>query len=102
MSYFELIECCNRLSQNNISASCWTDDMTEETGHWSGTLAVMKYELGRSLTDAEVTCLSLGRAFGPCPNLEDNKLMDAIWPNGNGCGSWYEWHDLAEMISKVS
>jgi len=98
MKYNDLVQCCERLQAENIPADCWDDD-GQITGHWSGTLDEMQAAIGRSLTDVEVTCLSLGRCFGPTPVVADpTELWAWIWPDGNGRGSYYEWGNLAERL----
>lgn len=86
-----------------------TDEDGNVSGHWSGTKAEMEAVLGRRLTPAEVTVLSLTRCFGPLPLIEgewDNPtwkpLFHALWPEGNGSGLYMEWGDFPALISNAA
>lgn len=98
--YDALIECCERLDALGIVGWCM-DDNGHENNHWSGTLAAMREHLGRQLTDEEITCLSLSRAFGPTPCVSDDdtqSLWGVLWPEGNPRGLRYDWGELAHRL----
>lgn len=92
------------LVKSNAPACCWVESDIlggGQSAHWGGTLDAVREHLGRRLTEAELTALSLSRAYGPTPLLNDNtarSLIDWLFPDGNGRGEWYEWDELARKI----
>jgi hypothetical protein len=83
------------------------DDAGNPTPHWSATLDAIKaewpcyFDAGRCTNELLVTCLSLSRCFGPTPFLDDETakaVLDALWPEGNPCGLYLEWDQLAERL----
>lgn len=100
MKYSDLVQCCERLAEDQISG-WWLDDNDRESNHWSATLDVMREELGRDLTDVEITCLSLSRCYGPLPCIEEKDYQAVwlhLWPEGNPRGLRHDWSDLADML----
>ena len=99
-----LIEAAELLAAGNVPDHGW-DDNGEPTNHWSATLDTMVEHLGRKLTEAEVTLLSLSRAWGPMPAIdmaERQEVLEAIWPHGNSCGLRMSWEDLRDALSMPS
>jgi len=92
---------CDTLARNNIPAAIYN----RQNAHWSGTKSYMEEILDRALTQEEITVLSLGREYGPTPALNQqyaDKLMRALWPEGNHRGLYYEWADLANALRKIT
>jgi hypothetical protein len=98
-----LSDTASRFDRELVPECCLSDDGTQTTNHWSGTLDEIREHLGRELTEAEVTVLSLSRCFGPCPALQDKDtavIMGRLWPEGNNCGLRLEWKYLAEKLGR--
>ncbi len=101
--FADIASCCLRLSLECIPSSSDYDDdgIMRYDGHHGGTRLAMEWALGRPLTDLELTCLSLGRCYGPTPSLsadDREHLMGQLWPEGNHHGGWLDWEDLAESV----
>lgn len=97
-----ITETLNNLHENAVPAFCMSDDDCQVTGHWGGTKDVMEENLGRYLTKAEITCLSLTRCFGPTPTITDDEalaIIGQVWPNGNSNGSWLTWKELINTMA---
>ncbi len=99
-SYCQLADCCDALEEANVSESYWGDD-GGESNHWSATMGAMKEDLGRGLTDEEITVLSLSRCYGPTPSLQDHALMGQLWPSGNPKGQRMGWATLAARLREI-
>ena len=94
-----LIQTCLNLEN---TAPCCVFENDGPDGHWSGTIDLMTESLGRDLTDLEITALSLSRYFGPTPAINEHvarEIFVSIWPEGNPCGYWLDWYQLAERLS---
>ena len=55
MNYQNLIQICDKFAELGISEDCWSDDGSQRTNHWTGTLDEVRKDLGRDLTDEEIT-----------------------------------------------
>lgn len=96
-----LARAAQNLADLGIAECAYEGDLCIETNHWSATLDVVKEQLGRRLTDEELTVLSLSRSFGPTPFLTDAEtvaITAALWPEGNGAGNRYSWCDLSAVL----
>jgi len=86
--------------------ACWIDEDFVEHGHWSSLEGLLREEvLKRRLSDAEITCLSLSRNFGPTPALPDEltaKISRKLFPKGNNTGGWFGWQELADAIGRMA
>lgn len=101
MNRKDLIACCESLHNSNAPSYCMSDDGTQESNHWAGTMCAMEKHLERKLTADEVTCLSLSRGYGPTPSLgqaDRFMLMEHLWPGPNSTGMRYEWDYLANQL----
>ena len=102
-----LIDECQALEKGGIPA-CETfldeNGYWRVSGHWTGTLDQMREAMGLAdepVADITITCLSLGRNYGPTPLLNDEEainLLAALFPRGNPYGGWYSWALLAECL----
>jgi len=71
--------------------------------HWSAGLDRLKKELGRDLSDGELTAYSLSLCYGPLPVLDDQEagmLYKEIWPDGNQRGFSLSPDKFKEKLSK--
>lgn len=97
----DLIITCRFLARNHIY-DCCVDGEGRPNNHWSSTKDDMEKQLGRKLFDLEITCLSLGRHFGPTPSITDEDRSDLGWFLADGCVStdWYTWEGLGNALAK--
>jgi len=99
-----IINAAVNLDKLDAPPCCWGDEDEQPDGHWSGTLGEMKEELGRELSDLEITCLSLTRNWGPTPALDDEEavlVLEHLWPEGNAVGSWMDWIEMGEKMAEL-
>lgn len=97
----KLLRCSMRLAEQNFPECVWCESSDRPSGHWSDTLDAMQAHDLRRLTEYELTCLSLSRAYGPVPVLTDSEasaLVAALWPQGNATGQWLSWESLSDRL----
>lgn len=97
----KVIEICNVFSSKDITTYCLSDDGQQVSGHWTGTKDQMETQLGRPLTDWEVTALSISRrnGFGPTPELPNDDVCEDIigylWAGAHAQEEYVEWEALS-------
>jgi hypothetical protein len=94
----KLIKTCEKLEG---TPSCCLSDCGcgQRSGHWSGTKEDMELSLHRSLTNKEVTCLSLSRHYGPTPCLSDKERL-VLFAHVGQPREWIEWGELANRLKR--
>ena len=96
----KLVETCENLGRLETTSCCLSDCGSQTSGHWSETKKCMERELHRSLTDAEITCLSLTRYFGPTPCLSDQERLVLFAHVGQPTWEWMGWNELGARLKR--
>lgn len=100
-----LVFLCQFLAEKQVPVFAWTEPEDGSSpvpcGNWTATVLAARNHLGRRLTDAEITLLSLSRGWGPLPWFSGewrHPLVLEIWPSPNHLGGWLEWEDLGYIL----
>jgi hypothetical protein len=111
-AFCRIIDCLHELAENNVPNMAFIEGHEEDgewhaeqwSAHWGECKDAMEDHLGRPLTAAEVTCLSLTRCWGPLPLLtlsaaqttEMYKIIcpEFFQPHFTGVHVALDWADL--------
>jgi hypothetical protein len=100
-----LVFLCQYLAEKGVPVFAWTEpedgSSPEPCGNWTATVCAVRDHLGRRLTDAEVTLVSLTRGWGPLPWFSGewrHPLILEIWSSPNHLGGWLEWEEMGEIL----
>jgi hypothetical protein len=92
----ELIKTCEHL----ITSHCpWDSD------NYSDTMDSMIKYFDRGLTNQEITCLSLSRAYGLTPFIPDecvHTIFCKVWPQNNPMNIWLSWNELLITLKQIN
>ncbi len=117
IAFCEILDTLRKLAESNAPTMAFVisdDDQSGQwTTHWTETRDAMEDHLGRPLTPAELTCLSMTRCHGPLPLLDDSmspsqvtEMFKLCWPecfqpHFTGVHVALEWLELESRLSAV-